>query len=237
METTPPTSTLLLLVRHGATPTTGQVLPGRAPGLHLSDVGQQQARDVAARIHALPLAAIYTSPMERARETAIPTAEKFGLEPQVMDALIECEFGEWTGQQLTDLYKRPEWRTVQQQPSTFRFPGGESFTEMQQRMATAVEEIAARHTGEVVALFSHADPLKAVVAHLSGIPLDSFQRISIDTASISVAEFLPPQVPGDDGTGEDREDREDHATTTPQNQFRMVVTNSRTGSLSYLREG
>lgn len=231
METTPPTSTLLLLVRHGATPTTGQVLPGRAPGLHLSDVGRQQAREVAERIDALPLAAIYTSPMERARETAAPTAEKFGLEPQVMDDLIECEFGEWTGQKLIDLYKLPEWKTVQQQPSTFRFPGGESFTEMQQRMAAAVEEIAARHTGEVVALFSHADPLKAVVAHLGGIPLDSFQRISIDTASISVAEFLTPKAPGDQAAGEDPAD------TTPRNQFRMVVTNSRTGSLSYLREG
>lgn len=226
METTPPTSTLILLVRHGATPTTGRVLPGRTPGLHLSDAGWQQARDVAARINDLPLAAIYTSPLERARETATPTAEKFGLEPQVVEELIECEFGEWTGRKLTDLYTLPEWKTVQQEPSTFRFPGGESFPEMQQRMAAAVEEIAARHTGEVVALFSHADPLKAVVAHLGGIPLDSFQRISIDTASISVAEFLKPQPSSDGGSD-----------TAAHNQVRMVVTNSRTGSLSYLREG
>ncbi|GAB3596162.1 Phosphoserine phosphatase 1 [Corynebacterium faecale] len=212
METNPAASTLILLIRHGATPTTGQVLPGRAPGLHLSDVGQKQADEVAQRLHGLPLTAVYTSPMERAQETAAPTAAHFGVGPQVTDDLIECEFGDWTGSKLTDLYKLPEWKTVQQTPSQFRFPGGESFPEMQQRMADALDRIAARHPGEVVALFSHADPLKAAVAHIGGTPLDSFQRISIDTASISVAEF-----------------------NTPPLQHRMVVTNSRTGSLSYLR--
>lgn len=212
METKPAVSTLILLIRHGATPTTGQVLPGRAPGLHLSDVGQKQADEVAQRLHGLPLTAVYTSPMERAQETAAPISRHFGLAPQIMDELIECEFGDWTGSKLTDLYKLPEWKTVQQTPSQFRFPAGESFPEMQQRMASALDRIAAAHPGEVVALFSHADPLKAAVAHIGGTPLDSFQRISIDTASISVAEFnAPPQ------------------------HHRMVVTNSRTGSLSYLR--
>lgn len=212
METKPAASTLILLIRHGATPTTGQVLPGRAPGLHLSDVGQKQADEVAQRLHGLPLTAVYTSPMERAQETAAPTSGHFGLEPRIMDDLIECEFGDWTGKKLNDLYKLSEWKTVQQTPSQFRFPGGESFPEMQQRMASALDQIAARHPGEVVALFSHADPLKAAVAHIGGTPLDSFQRISIDTASVSVAEFNAPPL-----------------------QHRMVVTNSRTGSLSYLR--
>lgn len=210
-------STLILLIRHGATPTTGQVLPGRAPGLHLSDAGQEQADEVAQRLEGLPLTAIYSSPMERAQETARPTAEHFGLQLQVMEAFMECEFGSWTGEKLSDLYKLPEWKTVQQTPSQFRFPGGESFPEMQERMVVGVEEIAARHPGEVVAVFSHADPLKAVVAHLGGTPLDSFQRISIDTASVSVAEFSRP-------------------ADSQETQYRMVVTNSRTGSLSYLRE-
>lgn len=214
-------STLILLIRHGATPTTGQVLPGRAPGLHLSDAGQEQAREVAQRLEGLPLTAIYSSPMERAQETARPTAEHFCLQPQVVEAFSECEFGSWTGEELTELYKLPEWKTVQQTPSQFRFPAGESFPEMQERMVVGLEEIAARHPGEVVAVFSHADPLKAVVAHLGGTPLDSFQRISIDTASVSVAEFSRP-------AGATADSKETH--------YRMVVTNSRTGSLSYLRE-
>lgn len=204
-------STLILLVRHGVTPTTGQVLPGRAPGLHLSDTGVEQAREVAKRIDGLPLAAIYSSPMERAQETAAPTAEHVGLLPIINEGIVECDFGEWTGEKLGELSKLPEWRTVQNTPSEFRFPDGESFIEMQDRMVRALDDISSRHTGEVVALFSHADPIKAVVAHLVGTPLDSFQRISVDPASISVAEVAS------DGT------------------TRMLVTNSRTGSLKYLR--
>lgn len=184
-------STLLLLVRHGVTPTTGQVLPGRAPGLHLSEAGREQARAVAQRLEGLELAAIYTSPMERARETAAPAAERSGLEPVLCGGIVECDFGEWTGGQLTELSRLPEWKTVQQAPSTFRFPGGESFPEMQDRMVAALEAIAARHRGGVVACFSHADPIKAAVAHLSGRPLDEFQKISIDPASVTVAEYRP----------------------------------------------
>ncbi|MGD7001737.1 histidine phosphatase family protein [Corynebacterium halotolerans] len=204
--------TLILLVRHGATPTTGQVLPGRAPGLHLSGAGEKQAHEVAQRLEGVPLAAVYSSPMDRAVETSLPTVSQFGLSPVIREDLIECDFGEWTGAKLAELSKLPEWQTVQKNPSQFRFPGGESFTEMQDRMVQALSDLAARHKGEVVACFSHADPLKTAIAHLSGTPLDSFQRISVDTASISVAEFAP------DGTS------------------RMVLTNSRTGSLRYLRE-
>lgn len=205
-------STLILLVRHGVTPTTGQILPGRAPGLHLSEAGEKQAREVAERLDGLPLTAIYSSPMERAVETSGPTAEQFGLSPVICDGLVECDFGEWTGEKLTELSTLPEWKTVQKTPSEFRFPGGESFTEMQDRMIGTLGGIAARHRGEVVACFSHADPLKTAVAHLSGTPLDSFQRISTDPASISVAEFPRGGA------------------------SRILLTNSRTGSLRYLRE-
>ena len=212
MSDSTPASTLILLVRHGATPTTGQVLPGRAPGLHLAERGQAQAREVAARLAGLEIEAIYSSPMERAQETAGPTAEAFGLDVQIDERLIECEFGRWTGAKLTDLYQLPEWRSVQKTPSQFRFPGGESFPEMQERMVAALQDLAQRHRGGSVALFSHADPLKAAVAWLQGAPLDAFQKITIDTASVSAARL---DEDGDAG---------------------MVVTNSRTGSLAYLGE-
>lgn len=181
--------TVVLLVRHGVTPTTGQVLPGRAPGLHLSEAGREQARGVAERLDGLPLTAIYTSPMERARETAAPTAGRFGLEPVVCGGIVECDFGGWTGEALTELARLPEWRTVQQTPSQFRFPGGESFIEMRDRVVAALDAIAARHRGGVVACFSHADPIKAAVTHLSGRPLDEFQKADADPASVSVVEY------------------------------------------------
>ncbi|WP_232547954.1 histidine phosphatase family protein [Propioniciclava soli] len=178
--------TLLLLVRHGVTPTTGQVLPGRAPGLHLAEAGLAQAEKVAKRLEKLPVTAIYTSPLERTRETAAPTAVRFGLEARGHDGLLECDFGDWTGARLDELSKLPEWQTVQQKPSEFRFPGGESFTEMSERIVGALDDIAAAHPGEVVACFSHADPLKAALAHALGTPLDSFQRIWVNPASVSV---------------------------------------------------
>lgn len=178
--------TILILIRHGTTPTTGQVLPGRAPGLHLSDAGHEQARRVAERLAGVDLAALYTSPLERTRETAAPTAEATGLTPILDEGLLECDFGEWTGARLTDLAKLPEWDTVQRAPSRFRFPGGESFTEMQHRIVTTLDALAGRHPGRVVACVSHADPLKAALAHALGTPLDSFQRIWVGPASISV---------------------------------------------------
>lgn len=213
MEHTP--STLVLLIRHGQTPTTGQILPGRTPGLHLAERGHTQANEVAQRLEGLEIAALYSSPMERAQETAAPTAALLGLEVGSEEGLIECDFGEWTGRRLSELNKLPEWKEVQHSPSTFRFPGGESFVEMQDRIVAAVSSLAEKHPGEVIAAFSHADTIKAAVAHFVGTPLDSFQKIHIDTAAISVVEFK-----GFNG----------------ENPPRMLLTNSRTGSLDYLRE-
>lgn len=182
-------ATLVLLVRHGLTPTTGQVLPGRAPGLHLSEAGRAQAETAAERIAGLPVTAVYTSPLERTRETAAPIARRFGLEAQVDAGLLECEFGEWTGRKISELATLPEWRTVQKKPSEFRFPGGESFEEMSDRVLAALFAQARRHCGEVIVCVSHADPLKAAIAHLDGRDLDGFQSVVVDPASISVAEF------------------------------------------------
>ena len=203
-------STIVLLIRHGQTPTTGQVLPGRTPGLHLAEQGITQAREVAARLDGLEIAAIYSSPMERAQETAAPTVAAHKKHLLVDDSLIECDFGDWTGRRLSELNKLEEWKEVQNSPSTFRFPQGESFTEMQNRMVGGISNIAKQHAGEIVAAFSHADTIKAAVAHFVGTPLDSFQKIHIDTASISAVKFT-------------------------QDGARMLVTNSRTGSLSYLQ--
>jgi probable phosphoglycerate mutase len=180
----------VLLVRHGQTPTTGKLLPGRAPGLHLADAGREQAQRAAERIAALTTVdAVYASPLERARETAAPIAAARGLKVQIDKGLLECEFGDWTGAELKKLMKLPEWGTVQRAPSTFRFPNGESFTEMQTRMVSAIDRLRAKHEGGVIVLVSHADPIKAAVAHAMGTHIDLFQRIVIGTCSVSAIAY------------------------------------------------
>src|SRR5690606_11413618 len=121
--------------------------------------------------------AVYASPMERTVETAAPIARALGLRVRRHRGLLEADFGDWTGKELKRLSKLPEWRTVQRNPSGFRFPGGESFTEMQTRITGAVQALRADHPGETVVAVSHADPIKAAVAHAMGTHLDLFQRI------------------------------------------------------------
>ena len=181
-----PTAALVLLVRHGQTPTTGAVLPGRAPGLHLSDVGRTQAEAVAARIAPLKrVAAVYASPLERTRETAAPIAKAHALRVRRDKGLLECDFGDWTGAELKALMKLPEWSTVQRHPSRFRFPGGESFAEMQLRITSTIQRLAADHLGETIVAVSHADPIKAAVSEAAGAHLDSFQRLVISPCSVT----------------------------------------------------
>jgi probable phosphomutase (TIGR03848 family) len=187
--------TLVLLVRHGQTATTGVVLPGRRPGLHLSDVGLRQAEAVGQRIGALSrVAAIYTSPLERARETAVPIARVRRLTPQVERGLLEIDIGAWAGLRISRARRRKEWAMIQHHPSGFRFPGGESFTEMQARMTTTLEDLVGRHPGQAVVAVSHADPIKATVAHALGVPLDLFQRIAIGTGSVTAIGYRPEAV-------------------------------------------
>lgn len=190
-----PRSTLVLLVRHGETPTTGKVLPGRAPGLHLSERGRAQADRVAERLAGVRVDAVYTSPLERTRETAAPTAARTGREAVVEPGLLECDFGEWTGEELSRLSRLKAWSTVQRAPSTFRFPGGESFPEMQARTVGAVDRVRAAHEGGVVVCFSHADPIKAALAHALGTHLDLFQRIVVSPCSVSAISYAPGQAP------------------------------------------
>ena len=116
---------------------------------------------------------------------AAPIAAALGLTPRTAKGLLEADFGEWTGAELARLFKLPEWRTVQRAPSTFRFPGGESFTEMQVRIVGELERLRNLHAGATVVAVSHADPIKAAMAHALGTHLDLFQRIVISPCSIS----------------------------------------------------
>jgi len=189
-KTQSPASTLIIMVRHGKTPSTGKLLPGRAKGLHLSDTGKQEALVVAERLSKIKkVAAIYASPLERARETAAPIAKALKQKVIINKGLLECDFGDWTGEELAKLMKLPEWSKVQRAPSTFRFPKGESFTEMQTRMVSTLDDLRKKHSGGVVICVSHADPIKAAVAHAMGTHIDLFQRIVISTCSVTAVSY------------------------------------------------
>jgi probable phosphomutase (TIGR03848 family) len=204
---TPPTT--ILLVRHGQTNSTGKVLPGRAAGLHLADAGRSQAEQAAKRIAELAsIDAVYTSPLERCRETAAPIGKATGHRPRVERGLLECDFGAWTGASLRRLMRKQEWRTIQRAPSTFRFPGGESFPEMQHRMVSTLERLRDGHRGRTIVCVSHADPIKAAMAHALGTHLDLFQRIVISPAAISVVTWFDggPAVLAVNSTGNSLKD-------------------------------
>ena len=185
-----PRPTLVLFVRHGQTPTTGKVLPGRARGLHLDDTGRSQAAAVAERLASLPsVDAIYASPLERTRQTAAPIAAARGLKVRTERGLLEADIGDWTGLELKAVRRLPEWKVVQRYPSGFRFPGGESFVEMQSRVVATVDRIRAAHPGQTVVAVSHADPIKAAVGHALGAHLDLFQRFTVSPCSVSAVAY------------------------------------------------
>ncbi|GIR37776.1 MAG: phosphoglycerate mutase [Actinomycetota bacterium] len=179
-------ATVVILVRHGHTPTTGKILPGRTKGLHLSDLGKDQAEKVASYLSSLnSVNAVYSSPMERTLETAKPIAKALGKRVRKHQGLIEADFGKWTGRKLSELRKLNDWEKVQKNPSLFRFPGGESFMEMQSRMVSTVTNICENHRGEIVVAVSHADTIKAFLTAALGTPLDLFQRLHISPCSVS----------------------------------------------------
>jgi probable phosphomutase (TIGR03848 family) len=177
----------LLLIRHGENDytRTGK-LAGLAPGVHLNEAGRTQAQALAERLRPAPIKAIYTSPLERAQETALPLASAQKLPLRLCEALQEINVGEWAGRSLKSVARTNLWRDVQYRPSRAQFPGGETFLAAQARAVGAVEQIARDHPRDLVAAVTHADIIKLVVAHYLGQPLDLFQRLVIGTASITL---------------------------------------------------
>jgi len=187
----PPPATKLVLARHAVTPQTGPLLSGRAPGIDLSDAGREQANALGTRLAQLPVAVVYASPIERTMQTAAAVAAHHGLTVQELPGVIEADYGEWTGGTIAELAKTDLWKTVQRAPSRARFPNGESLAEMQTRMVSALEAVVAAHPGDLVVVVSHADPIKAAIAHFTGMHLDLFQRIVVSPASVTVFELSP----------------------------------------------
>jgi probable phosphoglycerate mutase len=179
---------LILLIRHGETDFVKEgKLAGRIPKVHLNEKGQREAIDIADALKEIPLSAIYSSPMERAIETAEPIAKVKEIKIDLVEELIETDIGDWKGQELKKVGKLPEWKIVQNSPSRFRFPGGESFQEEQTRLIGALEKINDQHKpNDLVVIVSHADPIKLIISYYLGMPLDHFQRLACSTGSLSI---------------------------------------------------
>lgn len=180
---------ILLLIRHGENEftRTGK-LAGWTKGVSLNEAGRKQAEGLVARLKGTPIKHLYSSPLERAQETAAPLAAALKLPVEIRTELGEVQYGQWTGKSLKVLGRTKLWRVVQQLPSAMRFPDGETMRGAQLRMVDAIDAIVRAHPSPkaVVAIFTHSDPIKLAVAHYLGMPLDLFQRIMINTASVTV---------------------------------------------------
>ena len=179
----------LFLIRHARADYRPGRLYGWTPGVHLAPDGLEEAKRLGERLEPVRFNAVYCSPLERCQETAEAVVSGRGLQIKTMDGLGEVQYGSWTGKSFKTLAKTKLWRTVQLNPSHATFPGGESLRAMQARGVEAIEDIRARHKRGNVAVVTHADLLKAVVAHYLGMHLDLFQRIVIAPASVTLFAF------------------------------------------------
>jgi probable phosphomutase (TIGR03848 family) len=185
----------VILLRHGrSSANVAGVLAGRSPGVELDDTGRAQAEKVVGRLEGVPLARIVCSPMTRCEQTVAPLAAARELTPVTEPGIAEVDYGSWTGGELKTLAKEPLWRIVQAHPSAAVFPDGEGLAGMQARAVAAIRrhdaEVAAEHGPHAVWLAcSHGDLIKAVLADALATHLDNFQRIIVDTCSISVVSY------------------------------------------------
>jgi broad specificity phosphatase PhoE len=180
--------TRFLFVRHAAHDLLSRgVIAGRQPGVHLNALGKRQAEQIADRLSLLPIEAIYCSPLKRACETAIPLASRLGLPLQIAQEFNEIDFGEWTNCAFVDLKDVPEWRRWNQFRSAALTPSGDSMLAVQARTLAKMLELRTSH--KFVAVFTHGDVIRAVLAHFLGVHLDLFQRIEIACCSASMVEL------------------------------------------------
>jgi broad specificity phosphatase PhoE len=178
--------TTFLLIRHGLTDAVGQRITGRLPGVFLNATGREQAAGLPERLRRWKIDAIYSSPLERTMETAGAVADKLGLSVRPNAAFLEFDFGDWSGVSIAELDQRADWKSFCQFRSSTRAPEGELITEVQTRVVTGLTALCEAHPDRTVAVFSHADAIKAALLHYLPAPADNINRLVVDPASISV---------------------------------------------------
>lgn len=180
-------ATVFLLIRHAAVDALGRKIVGRAPGVHLNSEGRSQARCLAGRLAGARITAIYSSPLERAQETAMPIAERVRSPVQTEEDLNEIDYGAWTAKTFEELNQLPEWHHYNANRSEASIPGGETVVQLRTRACAAIARLRQKHPGEIVALVTHADWIRTAAAALLGVCLDSFiRRFDISPASVGI---------------------------------------------------
>jgi probable phosphoglycerate mutase len=164
-------------------------IAGRIAGVHLNARGKQQAEELARRLATVKFDTIFSSPLERAMETAEPTARAKGMEIVVAPEIIELDFGEWNGVTFDKLHRDPRWTAWNRDRSVFRMPGGELMTEVQSRVVSFLERLHTENAAGRFALFSHGDSIRAAICYFLGVPLDLLPRVEVDPSSISILEL------------------------------------------------
>jgi probable phosphoglycerate mutase len=187
---------LFYLIRHGTIATIGHSIAGRAPGVHLTDEGRWQADALAERLAREPITRIYSSPLERARETAAPIAQRLGLQTAVADEIAELDFGAWTGRTMNELEQSSQWKLFNTFRSGTQMPGGEWMLQVQSRAVLFLQGLRNQFPGEQIAVVSHGDVIRAVLLYYLGMPLDLILRLEVSPGSISVLRLdqYGPQV-------------------------------------------
>jgi broad specificity phosphatase PhoE len=186
--------TRILLVRHAHHHAVGKYLAGTRPGLHLSDAGRAQLRDLVAKLHDVPLSAVVSSPLERTRETAEPIARDHGLEIEIEPGVLEFEVGEWTGEAFAALESNPEWRRFNSVRSVTRAPAGELMLEVQRRVVIALLGLRERFPNGVVAVVSHGDAIRSALLYFLGMPIDFLHRLEVSPARVSIVDLTDDSI-------------------------------------------
>jgi probable phosphomutase (TIGR03848 family) len=181
----------LLLIRHALTDSVGKRLSGRLPGVPLNDTGREQAQQLASRLANVPLSAIYSSPLERAVETAEPVAQSHNLKTFISSDFLEINFGDWTNATFEELQMQTRFQHFNSFRSQTRIPGGEMMLEAQTRVIAGIEKLYHQHQQQTIAVVSHSDLIKAALAYYAGTHLDLFQRFEISPASVSIVQLFP----------------------------------------------
>jgi broad specificity phosphatase PhoE len=177
--------TTLFLVRHAVHGLLAGILVGRMPNIPLTEDGRDQARRLAVRLSRESIAAVQSSPQQRARETATPIARALGVPLEVEPAVDEIDMGEWTGRSFEDLRTDPRWELWNRARSCVRVPGGESMIDVEQRVARHLERVRCERPDANVVIVSHAEVIRAALLRSLGLSLDAFAQIEISPASIS----------------------------------------------------
>lgn len=180
--------TKFLLIRHATTDTVGKRLSGQTAGVHLNEEGKRQAQNLAKRLTNISITAIYSSPLERAVETAEFIAKSHQLQTIIQEDFLEINFGDWTNCSFDALQQQQQFQLFNSFRSCTRIPGGELMLEAQARMVAGLQQLCVQHPNETVAVVSHSDLIKAAITYYAGIHLDLFQRIEVSPASVSIVE-------------------------------------------------